>query len=113
MNIATRISNVKEWISVSMTKQTSAKVLGGLALGALLVTATGLPSGTTYADGPKRPMSAGPSYLEQRTADSIEERFEVQRVVADMYNNDSLSVPTTSESVQERFEVQRLLADMV
>ena len=33
-----------------------AKLIGGLALGALLLTATALPFGTAYADGPSRPL---------------------------------------------------------
>ena len=112
VNIAMSINNVKEPHSVSMTEQTLAKVLGGFALGALLVTATVLPLGTTFADGSNRPMSAGPSYQEQRLGDSIEERFEVQRLLVDMYNHSFTSSPTASESIQERLEVQRVIENM-
>ncbi len=39
-----------------ITKNTQAKILRALALGALLLTATALPFGTAYADGPSRPL---------------------------------------------------------
>ena len=53
------ISKAKERIEMQsiITKvKTPAIILGGLALGALLLTATALPFGTAYGDGPSRPL---------------------------------------------------------
>ena len=53
------ISKAKERIemqSIITKAKTPAKILGGFALGALLLIATPLPFGTAYADGPSRPL---------------------------------------------------------
>ena len=43
-------------LSEVLSTKTMAKMLGGLALGAILMTATALPFGATYADEPSRPL---------------------------------------------------------
>ena len=50
-----------------LNKKTTAKLLGGIALGAMLMTATALPFGSAHADDPARPLSreAGISYNQQ------------------------------------------------
>lgn len=52
MKLALRIIEVKTILS----KGLATKMLGGLALGTILMTATALPFGTSYADGPSRPL---------------------------------------------------------
>ena len=42
-------------LATIITKNTLAKVLGGFAVGALLLATTVLPQGTIYADGPSNP----------------------------------------------------------
>ena len=52
MKLPMRITEVKALVSKGLT----AKMLGGLALGAILMTAAALPFATTHADEPSRPM---------------------------------------------------------
>ena len=56
MRLATDINKVKTIVSEGPRLKTTATILGGLALGALLMTATILPLGTADADGPTRPL---------------------------------------------------------
>ncbi len=55
MKLAMRLSAVKNLVSNSLATSTPAKLLGGLALGALLMTVTVPALGTIHADGPSRP----------------------------------------------------------
>ena len=61
----------------------TAKIVTGLALGALLI-ATPIRGGSILADEPARPLSSSLNYGEIRLAESIEERFKVQRVQQEM-----------------------------
>ncbi len=56
MNFALNMKNIKTVVFESRRMKASASIIGGLALGAVLMTATALPLGTTYADGPNRPL---------------------------------------------------------
>ena len=56
MKLATDINNLKTILSEGLRLKTTATILGGLALGAILMTATALPLGTAYGDGPSRPL---------------------------------------------------------
>ena len=56
MKLAVDINNIKTVVSEGLRLKTTAAILGGLALGAILMTATGLSFGTTNADGPSRPL---------------------------------------------------------
>jgi hypothetical protein len=58
MKTATLTAKVNMRLSERLAK-TPVKLLAGLALGALVMTATALPFGTTYADEPARPLSSG------------------------------------------------------
>ena len=58
MKTATLTAKVNRWLHEHLAMKTPVKLLGGLALGALVVTATALPLGTTYADEPARPLSS-------------------------------------------------------
>ena len=60
MKLAVDINNIKTILSPGL----AAKVLGGLALGAVLMTATALPFGTAYADGPSRPLVTEETLIE-------------------------------------------------
>ncbi len=60
MKLAVDINNIKTILSPGL----AAKVLGGLALGAVLMTATALPFGTTYADGPSLPLVTEETLIE-------------------------------------------------
>ncbi|MFQ6027720.1 MAG: hypothetical protein ACE5Q6_09535 [Dehalococcoidia bacterium] len=51
-----KLTNVNIWLSENLTAKTPAKLLGGLALGALLITATALPLGSIQADEPNQPL---------------------------------------------------------
>ena len=57
MKTALEIKNVSNWLSQSLSVKSPIKLLGGLALGALLMTATALPINSIYADGPNRPLT--------------------------------------------------------
>ena len=92
-----------------------AKIVGGLVLGTMLTITVPLQTGISYGDSPVSPLSASPSYAEQRLADSLEERMEVQRIRAETpaTTNARSSDPDYSEmrvadSLEERTEVQRL-----
>jgi hypothetical protein len=58
MKTATLTEKMNRWLHEHLAMKTPAKLLGGLALGALVLTATALPLGTTYADEPARPLSS-------------------------------------------------------
>jgi hypothetical protein len=58
MKTATLTAKVNRWLHEHLAMKTPAKLLGGLALSALVMTATALPLGTTYADEPARPLSS-------------------------------------------------------
>jgi hypothetical protein len=55
---ATLTEKVNRWLHEHLAMKTPVKLLGGLALGALVMAATALPLGTTYADEPARPLSS-------------------------------------------------------
>jgi hypothetical protein len=57
MNTATLTEKVNRWLHEHLAMKTPAKLLGGLALGALVIAASALPFGTAYADDPARPLS--------------------------------------------------------
>jgi hypothetical protein len=57
MKTATLTAKVNMRLSERLAK-TPVKLLAGLALGALVMTATALPFGTTYADEPARPLTS-------------------------------------------------------
>ena len=54
MRLAFHITHVKTILSIGQP----AKTLGGLALGAILMTVAALPFGTSYADEPSRPLAS-------------------------------------------------------
>ena len=56
MKIATVTYKVNEWISSNLERKTPVRVLSILAIGAFLVTATVLTSGSAFADSPTRPV---------------------------------------------------------
>ena len=58
MRLAMQMTDVKTWLSKGLATKTPGKILGGLALGALLMTATALPLGPAFADGPSRPSTS-------------------------------------------------------
>ena len=58
MTISTEITNVRARISEALAINTPAKILGGLALGALLMASMALPLGTVHADDPASPLVA-------------------------------------------------------
>ena len=84
----------------------AAKIIGGIVLGAVLAVVVSLQAGISHADSPSSPQSAGPSYVQQPLSESIQERLEVQRVMAAEYE----SAKPVSDSIQERLEVQRVMA---
>ena len=51
MKVTNHINDVTTWLSKGITSKTPAKVLAGLAVGALMLTATAVPMGTIHADG--------------------------------------------------------------
>jgi hypothetical protein len=57
MKTATLTEKVNMRLSERLAKA-PVKLLGGLALGALVIAATALPFGTTYADEPARPLTS-------------------------------------------------------
>lgn len=65
------ITAVKNLVSNGLTNNAPAKLLGGLALGALLMTGTALSVGIIDADGPSRPLTSSiPSF---GVADGLDE----------------------------------------
>ena len=58
MRLAMRITEVKARLDEILATRTPAKLLGGLAVGALLITATALPFGLAFGDEPSRPLSS-------------------------------------------------------
>ncbi len=58
MKIFTEITKVRARISEALTINTPAKILGGLAIGTLLMASTALPIGTVHADDPASPLVA-------------------------------------------------------
>jgi hypothetical protein len=66
MKTVTLTAKVNMWLHEHLAIKTPAKLLGGLALGALVMVATALPLGTTYADEPARPLTSqqNPGYCE-------------------------------------------------
>ena len=87
----------------------AAKIIGGIVLGAALAVAVSLQAGISQADSPTSPRSADPSYVQQPLSESIQERLEVQRVMAAEYESAKL----VSDSLQERLEVQRVQESML
>ena len=65
MKLAAGIDNIKTIVSGSLRLKTTATILGSLALGAILMTATAQPFGTTYADEPSRPMVINESVIDR------------------------------------------------
>jgi len=65
MKLAADINNIKTIVSDNLRLKTAATILGGLALGAILMTATTLPLGTTHADGPSLPMINNESVIDR------------------------------------------------
>ena len=57
MKTAMGIKKVNIRLHETLAMKTPVKLLGGLALGALLMAATALPLGTASADDPARPLS--------------------------------------------------------
>ena len=57
-------------VSEVLTSKTVAKMLGGLALGAVLMAAAALLFGPTYADGPSGPLTSRESLI-NRGADNM------------------------------------------
>ena len=51
MQMTSNISKVKTWVSRSLATHRSAKLLGVVALGALMITVTGLQFAPTQTDG--------------------------------------------------------------
>lgn len=58
MKTSLEIKNATNWLSQNLSVKSSSKILGGLVVGALLMTATALPLSPIYADGPNRPLTA-------------------------------------------------------
>ena len=50
------ITKVRGWLSQALATKAPSKIMGGFALGALLITATALPIGTMHADEPGSPL---------------------------------------------------------
>ena len=57
MKTTIEIKNVSNWLSQSISVKSSIKIIGGLAVGALLMTATALPLSTIHADGPNKSLT--------------------------------------------------------
>ena len=57
MTIATATNKANDWISSNLAGKAPVKVLSTLAIGALLVTATVLTSGSAFADSPTRSVT--------------------------------------------------------
>lgn len=58
-----RLHMIDVKLSEVLSSKAVAKMLGGLALGAVLMTAVALPFGTTYADEPSRPLVSEESLI--------------------------------------------------
>ena len=56
MKAAIGMKSMNNWLAASLKVKTPAKILGGLAMGALLMTATALPAGSIHADEPNQPL---------------------------------------------------------
>ncbi len=76
MKVAMQIKKAKTSISKGLATQRPAKILIGLALGAVLLTATAMH----LAPGYTSEAGSSPSMDQQRAADSLVERMEVQRL---------------------------------
>ena len=110
MNSEIKTTKVSKW-------NKSAKIIGGLALGALLAVVVPLQAGITLGDSPTSPLTANATYAEQRHSDSLEERMEVQRIRAENFAttnpasiNLSYSEMRVADSLEERMELQRIRA---
>jgi hypothetical protein len=138
MMMATGTKNVKVWISENLRTRLGAKVFLGLALGALLLAGTTMyfsisqgVAGSPTASGMttqsfQSPADAGPGDLsessfrnreEQRVADSLLERLELQRILKDKEDYTKASSPSyeqqrAADSLEERLEVQRVLQEV-
>ena len=75
--------------SKGLISKIPAKVLGGLAVGALMLTATGLAMGREFTEVGLPTAS-----------DSIQVPVEVQWDLEDMFNHSSVGLPTASDSIQ-------------
>ncbi len=130
MKVTNHITDVTTWLSKGLSNKTPAKVLGGLAVGALILAATGLAMGReftgevglpTASDSIQAPVEVqwdledifNHSLVGLPTAsDSIQELVEVQWDLEDIFNHSSVGLPTASDSIQELVEVQWDLEDM-
>ena len=111
MKVATQVTKIKAAISKGLATQHPVKLVAGLGLGAVLMAGTALhfvpnsnnESGSAFSSDQQRAAErreeaqsiiswlnhskpASPSYEQQRAADSLQERLEVQRVQEDMQN---------------------------
>ena len=108
MTLNNETSKVTNQVSNGGIKNTVAKVVGGMVLGALLATGVTLATTASFAESSAQPLASSSILAEQPMTESIAERLEVQRVVAGM----PVAFSTNSESVEERLEVQRVIAGM-
>jgi len=56
LNLETHLAEAKTWLTNASGTITPMKILAGLALGALLVTATALPLATVHSEEPSKPL---------------------------------------------------------
>jgi hypothetical protein len=112
MKVATQVTKIKAAISKGLATQHPVKLVAGLGLGAVLMAGTALhfvpnsnnESGSAFSSDQQRAAErreeaqniiswllnhskpASPSYEEQRAADSLQERLDIQQAQKDMYN---------------------------
>ena len=93
MKISTEITNVRARISEALAINTPAKILGGLALGALLIASTALPLGTVHADDPASPLVAAAT----TTTDLTDEFEDVEGLVGPVSTSSVINYDYTAE----------------
>jgi hypothetical protein len=96
MKTATLTAKVNIWLHEHLALKTPIKLLVGLALGALVMAATALPLGTTYADEPARPLtSEGIQCYPEDNVVCLYDPF-----LAEVLPNPALATDTTVSGVQ-------------
>ena len=91
MKVTNHITDLTTRLSKGLSNKTAAKVLGGLAVGALMLAATGLAMGREFTGEAGLPTAS----------DSIQEPVEVQWDLEDLFNPNSVGLPTALDSIQK------------
>ena len=111
MKVATQVTKIKAAVSKGLATQHPVKLVAGLGLGAVLMAGTALhfvpnsnnESGSAFSSDQQRAAErreeaqsiiswlnhskpASPSYEQQRAADSLQERLDIQQAQKDMHN---------------------------